>query len=91
MLPLAEQFGHIGAEAGRARNWQGRDEKLFWGAAGRGLLLLDLTREDPRWAKRRFELDRARESFADAILGGKEYGSTLPDLEKYFMQFALRA
>ena len=90
-LPLAEQFGNIGSEVGRARAWQGRDEKTFWGAVTRGLELLDLTREDTRWNKRRPELNRARETLADAVLGGKEYKSTLVDLEKYFMQFALFA
>lgn len=88
-LPLVEQMGHIGSEVGRAAKWQGKDEKSFWGAVTRALELIDLTREDRRWAKRRLELDRARESVADAVLGGTEYQSTLPDLEKYFMQFAL--
>lgn len=90
-LPLADQLGNIGSEVGRARTWQGRDEKLFWGAAGRALELLDLTREDARWRSRRAELDRARESVADAILGGEAYGSRLADLEAYFMPFALYA
>ena len=90
-LPLSEQLGHVGSEVGRAVKWQGRDEQSFWGAVTRALELLDLTREDRRWVKRRLELDRARESFADAVLGGKEYRSTLPDLERYFMQFALLA
>lgn len=90
-LSLAEQLGNIGSEVGRARVWQGRDEQSFWGAVTRGLELLDLTREDVRWGSRRTELDRARETFADAVLGGKEYQSTLADLEKYFMQFALYA
>ena len=88
-LPLADQLGNIGSEVGRARAWQGRDEKLFWGAVGRALELLDLTREDARWRGRRAELDRARESVADAILNGELYGSRLVDLEKYFMPFAL--
>jgi len=88
-LPLADQLGNIGSEVGRARAWQGRDEKLFWGAAGRALELLDLTREDMRWRGRRVELDRARESVADAILDGSVYGSHLADLENYFMPFAL--
>ena len=88
-LPLADQLGNVGSEVGRARAWQGRDEKLFWGAAGRALELLDLTREDARWRSRRAELDRARESVADALLGGKAYGSSLVDLENYFMPFAL--
>ena len=90
-LTLADQLGNIGSEVGRARAWQGRDEKLFWGAAGRALELLDLTREDARWRSRHIELDRARESVADAILGGKVYGNRLADLENYFMPFALYA
>jgi predicted nucleic acid-binding Zn-ribbon protein len=90
-LSLADQLGHIGSEVGRARTWQSKDEESFWGAIRRALELFDLTQEDQRWKKRRKELDRARESFADAVLGGKEYGSSLPDLEKYFMQFALLA
>lgn len=90
-LSLAEQLGNIGSEVGRARKWQGKDEKSFWGAVTRALELIDLTREDARWSKRRFELDRVRETFADAVLGGTAYGSQLADLEKYFMVFALHA
>lgn len=90
-LTLAEQLGHIGSEVGRAAKWQGRDESAFWGAVTRALELFDLTQADTRWVKRRPELDRARESFADAVLGGREYRSTLPHLERYFMPFALRA
>ncbi len=88
-LSLADQLGNVGSEVGRAQKWQGKDEKLFWGAAGRALELLDLTREDARWRARRSELDRARETVADAILGGSAYGSYLADLEPYFMRFAL--
>lgn len=90
-LSLADQLGNVGSEVGRARASQGKDEERFWGAAGRALELLDLTRADARWKKRRAELDRARETVADAILGGKEYGSTLAGLENYFMQFAFYA
>lgn len=88
-LTLAEQLGNIGSEVGRARAWQGRDEKSFWGAVTRALNLIDLTRGDGRWIKRRFELDRVRETFADAVLGGAEYQCTLAGLEDYFMRFAL--
>lgn len=90
-LTLAEQLGNIGSEVGRAAKWQGRDEKSFWGAVTRAIELFDLTQEDVRWRKRRAELDRGREAFADAVLGGKEYQSTLADLERYFMQFAFFA
>lgn len=90
-LPLADQLGNIGSEVGRAAKWQGKDDTSFWGATARALELLDLTREDPRWKRRRFEINRARESFTDAVLGGKEYKSTLLDIERYFMRFALLA
>src|SRR3989344_9442485 len=88
---LAEQLGNIGSEVGRAAKWQGNDEGAFWGATSRAMDLFDLTQNDKRWSKRRTELDRAREVFADAVLGGREYKSNLKDLEKYFMLFALVA
>lgn len=90
-LSLADQLGNIGSEVGRARKWQHEDTDSFWGAVTRALELFTLTQEDQRWKGRRTELDRARESFADAVLGGEEFGSTLADLENYFMQFALLA
>lgn len=90
-LSLAEQLGHIGSEVGRAAKWQGQDEHSFWGAVTRALELFDITQMDTRWQKRRPEIDRAREVFADAVLGGREYQSNLKDLEKYFMSFALAA
>ena len=90
-LTLAEQLGNIGSEVGRATKWQGRDENSFWGAVARALELFDLTRTDKRWKSRRAEIDRAREVFCDAVLGGHEYNSFLPDLERYFMLFALLA
>ncbi|MDO8590316.1 MAG: hypothetical protein Q7R69_03555 [bacterium] len=90
-LTLAEQLGNIGSEVGRAAKWQGKDEKSFWGAVGRAMELFELTQMDKRWKKRRSEIDRAREVFADAVLGGKEYHSFLPDVERYFMWFAFLA
>jgi|SRR3989338_1778703 len=90
-LSLAEQMGNIGSEVGRAAKWQGVDESSFWGAVGRALDLFDLTRMDKRWQSRRVEIDRVKEVFSDAVLGGYEYNSFLPDLERYFMQFALLA
>ena len=88
---LAEQLGNIGSEVGRAAKWEGKDENSFWGAVTRALELLDLTRMDRRWKNRRVEIDRAREVFSDAVLGGHEYDSFLPDVERYFMQFAYLA
>lgn len=90
-LSFAEQMGNIGSEVGRAAKWQGKDENSFWGAVTRAMQLFDLTQMDKRWESRRTEIDRAREVFADAVLGSKEYRSSLPEIERYFMQFALLA
>jgi hypothetical protein len=88
-MSLLEQMGNLGSEVGRASKWQDKDEKSFWSAVERALDLFDLIREDKRWENRLYEINRARESFVDAVLGGEEYQSNLQDLEKYFMQFAL--
>jgi len=65
----------------------GQGRGLFLGT--RALELFDITQMDTRWKKRRREIDRARETFADAVLGGREYKSNLKSLEEYFMLFAL--
>ena len=88
---LAEQLGNIGSEVSRARRAQGKDEERFWNAVYRALELFDLTLEDPRWRGRYKEIARAREVFCDAVYGGKLYKSTLEDLDKYFMHFAIAA
>lgn len=90
-LSLAEQLGNIGSEVGRAQKFQHKDEKLFWGAVERALELFDLTLEDSRLSGRREEIARAREVLCDALTGGKEYKSSLPDLERYFYYFAYLA
>lgn len=90
-LTLAEQMGNVGSEVSRALRWQGRDRALFESAMERALELLDLTIEDPRWRHRLKEPVRARELLCDALFGGKEYGSSLADLNRYFFQFALSA
>lgn len=88
---LMEQLGHIGSEISRANIWQYKDEKFFNGSVERALELFDLTLEDPRWRSRLREINRAREVFIDAIFKGKEYGSTLADIDRYFLNFALAA
>lgn len=87
-LSLCEQFGNIGSEVGRARRWLNKDQKLYEGAVLRALELFDLTLADSRWRKRLKEIARLREVFCDAITGGKEYKSTLGDLERYFFHYA---
>lgn len=90
-LSLVEQLGNIGSEVSRASRWQNKDKKLFWGAVERALELFDLTLGDNRWKGRRLEIARAREVFCDAVSDRKEYGSSLEDLDRYFLQFALAA
>lgn len=88
---LSEQMGNIGSEVSRAGKQQGKDARLFQTATDRALELFDLTLEDSRWKGRLREIGRAREVFCDAISGGKEYGSTLVGMQKYFDYFGIAA
>lgn len=88
---LSEQMGNIGSEVSRASRQQGKDAQLFQAAVDRALELFDLTLSDGRWKGRLREIGRARELFCDAILGGKEYGTTLVDIQKYFDYFGMAA
>lgn len=90
-LTLMEQMGNIGSEVGRAARWQEKNEKHFQGAVDRALELFDLTLLDPRWRGRTREIARAREVFCDAVLSGGQYYTTLKDMEKYFLPFAIAA
>lgn len=91
-LSLAEQLGNIGSEVSRALRSQNKDKKLFEGAAERALELFDLTLDDSRWRYRLRELARAREVFCDAAWNqGREYKSSLTDLNRYFFHFAFAA
>jgi hypothetical protein len=91
MFSLAEQLGNIGSEVSRALTWQKKDTKLFDANIVRALELFDLTLDDPRWRGRLREIARAREVLCDAASGGKEYGSSLEDMNRYLFQFALLA
>ena len=90
-MDLIEQLGNIGSEVGRARKWQYVDESRFYLAVDKALELFDATFRDRRWSGKLREIIIAKEVFADAVLGGHEYKSLLPDLESYFMKFALLA
>jgi hypothetical protein len=88
-LSLAEQLANVGAEVGRIRGRRAPGERNA--AFERALELIDLTLADPRWRGRRREIGRAREVLCDAVAGGPEYGSTLEDLDRYFLAFAVLA
>ena len=44
-----------------------------------------------KWKGRRKELTRARTLLCDAMDGGREYGTTLEDLDRYFLAYAVAA
>jgi len=88
---LCEQLANIGSEVSRARRWFCKDQKLYEGAVERALELFDLTLADQRWKGRLREIARVRELFCDAITGEKEYKTSLEDLDKYFLYYALCA
>lgn len=90
-LSLVEQLANVGSEVGRMRRWRDRDERLMTKAFERALELLDLTLADPRWRDRLREIARARELLCDAATGGHEYNTTLEDLDRYFLAFAVAA
>ncbi len=88
-LSLCEQLGNIGSEVSRARRWQNKDKENFENAVSRALELFELTLQDARWKGRLREIGRAREVFLDAVFGGgREYKSSLKDLDRYFFHFA---
>lgn len=90
-LSLVEQLANVGSEIARAQRWYGKDAVLCEKAFLRAFELLDLTIGDHRWNGRRKELTRVREILCDAMLGGKEYGSDLASLDRYFLAFAVAA
>lgn len=90
-LSLTEQLANVGSDVARACRWEKNDPQLCEKAFVRALELLDLTIGDPRWKGRRKELTRVRELLCDAMCGGKEYGSDLAGLDRYFFHFAVAA
>jgi len=93
-LSLADQFGNVGSEIGRAIRWSTKNPETAQAALYRGLELFDLMLDDPRHrgsVARLREIARAREVVVDFLAGSNEYGSTGPSLQKYFDHFALAA
>lgn len=91
-LSLYEQMGNIGSEIGRViRAKKNGDELAFNNAMERALELFDFTVSDPLRRGQLKEILRAREVFLDAVFDKQEFGSSLDDINKYFMQFALAA
>lgn len=88
-LSLCEQMGNIGSEVGRTL--RARDEESRKNAFERAIELFDLTVEDPNRKHQLKEILRARELFVAAEQGEDIYKTSLNDLDKYFMEFAIAA
>ena len=87
-----EQMGHIGSEIARARVWEDKNDVASRNKAlERALELIDITKDDSRLYKRRKELCYFREMVADKYIDAAVYNTSLKDLEKYCLDFALVA
>ena len=91
-LSFFGQMANIGSEVERAIGWREKENPEYSRLAfERSLELLDLTISDSRWKNRLKEIVRVRELLCDAVLGGKEYKTSLKDLDRYFFHFAFAA
>ena len=88
---LAQQMGNVGAEVARVFHWQGKDDKLSWGAFERALELLDLTLDDATRPSSLKELARLREAITDYFFGTNQFKSTEESWRKYFIPFVYAA
>lgn len=86
-LSFFEQMANMGAEFGRAINWQKKDEKMSGAAFYRGLELLDATIEDKKNKTKLKELCRLREMVADYFYFSNTYSSTAENFNDYFYPF----
>jgi len=80
-------MANIGAEVGRAINWQEKSPTDSRMAFERALELLDLTIADPKNKKRLKELLRLRETLADYFVFDNEYSSSKDSWNNYFYAF----
>ncbi len=89
---LCQQMGHIGSEIARARIWEDKNDlKSRNQALERAFELIDITKDDVRLYKRRRELCYLRELLGDKYIDAAVYNTSLKDLEKYCLDFALVA
>ena len=91
---IFEQLGNVGSEFGRAASaYQRGDHDRFEKAFERLLELLDLTVEDLKWrtGPRLRELLRLREEVCDVFHGNASFGTSIEDLNKYFLYFGIAA
>jgi len=79
-------MANIGSEVCRTIKWR-HNPDFAKKAFDRALELFDLTMADPKNKKRLKEIVRARELFADYIIGNNQYLSSADQWQKYFYNF----
>ncbi len=88
-LSLPEQLANIGCDVGRCLQWRAKgDVVASQQAFYRVLELIDFTSLDPKNRGRCKEILRARECFADYIVGDNQYGFSDAAWNNYFYYFA---
>lgn len=89
---IHDQMANIGAEVGRAINWQNKGNKeMSRNALYRALELCDFTKADPSNRSKLKELCRMREVLVDYFAGDNVYHSTDENLNRYFYHFNVAA
>ena len=86
-MDFFNQMANMGAEIGRAINWQKKDVHLSQASLFRAVELLDLTIEDKKNNKKLKELCRLREIIADYFCFDNIYKTTNESLNNYFYAF----
>jgi hypothetical protein len=90
-MSISGMMGNIGSEISRAFHWEKKNDTLSCQTAlERALELTDLTLDSVKTLSQKKEIARFREVLGDVYSsGGAQYGSSLADLDKYTLQFAL--
>jgi hypothetical protein len=86
-MSFFEQMANIGAEIGRAMNWQKKDKELSTAAFYRGIELLDSTIDDKKNNRKLKELCRVREMLVDYFMYDNVYASSVKKWNNYFYAF----
>ena len=89
---LAQQFGNIGSEVLRAINREKIGDLVGRQLAiERSLELIDFTLSDKKHINRLKEIVRLRELVASNYINNNYYQTSLSDLSKYLLSFAILA
>ena len=91
-LSIFEQLGNIGSEVSRAKYWEDKGEiDRRNSSLERSFDLIDLTLADKKNIWRSGEVGRLKEVLGDIYSASGNYLVALSDLEKMFVEYAVRA